>query len=87
MLYNYKGIHIKRNIETLDFMRREYSVNEVKMNTYFSSSIPELVYVAREEDEELNHLLENHLGFINKVAERFGLHVIYIPTLAKLLST
>ena len=86
MIYNYKGIQIKRNIETLDFMQREYSANEVKMNTYFSSCFPELVYVASEEDEEINRLLENHLGFINKVAERFGLNVIYIPTLAKILS-
>lgn len=86
MLYNYKGIHIKRNIETLDFMQREYTANEVKMNTYFFGRISELVYVAREEDEEINRLLANHLGFINKVAERFGLHVIYIPTLTKLLS-
>ncbi len=86
MLYNYKGIHIKRNIETLDFIQREYTANEVKVNTYFFGRISELVYVAREEDEEINRLLANHLGFINKVAERFGLHVIYIPTLAKLLS-
>ena len=68
MICNYKGIQIKRNIETLDFMQREYSANEVKMNTYFSSCFPELVYVASEEDEEINRLLENHLGFINKVA-------------------
>jgi len=86
MQYNYKGIRLKRNIETLDFMQREYFANEVKMTTYFSYGNSELVYVAREEDEVLNRLFENHLGFINKVAARFGLRVIYIPTLAKLLS-
>jgi hypothetical protein len=87
MLYNYKGIHLKRNIETLDFMQREYLANEVEMTAFFPKSESELVYVANEEDEEQNRLFEHHLGFINKVAAHFDLHVIYIPTLVKQLSS
>ena len=45
----------------------------------------ELVYVASEEDEYINRMFEQHLGFINRVAALDRFHFTYIPSLANRL--
>ena len=45
----------------------------------------ELVYVANEEDEFINRMFEQHLGFINRVAALDRFHFTYIPSLVNRL--
>lgn len=53
---------------------------------YYPESQKELVYVANEEDGYINHLFEQHHGFINKIATRYHFHFTYVPSLANQLN-
>lgn len=71
--------NVKRLIHDLECMTKIFNPQMIELNRQIPSAIDELIYVADEEDEVLNHLFENHLSFINKVASICQLRVVYIP--------
>lgn len=73
-----RGINVKRK---LDVELMIGSIKRVVLTEVFPASTKELIYVANEENIEINHIFENHYKFLNKVAARYKLRFIYIPKL------
>lgn len=78
-MYRRKRPYVKRRIAGEELSRKIFNPQMVELNQCIPSDMEELIYVANDENEVLNHLLKNHLGFINEVASVFKLRVVYIP--------
>jgi hypothetical protein len=80
-MYRQERPYVKRQIRDLEWATKIFNPQMVELNQCIPSDLEELIYVANEEDEVLNHLFENHLGFMNRVANVFNLRIVYIPLL------
>ena len=61
--------------------------NQYEFSSLANMSPFELVYVASEEDEQLNEMFVNHMGYFSQWAEQLKMKVVYLPTLyQKLMS-
>lgn len=61
--------------------------NQYEFSSHANMSPFELVYVASEEDEQLNELFVNHMDYFCQWAEQLKMKVVYLPTLyQKLMS-
>lgn len=61
--------------------------NQYEFNSLVNMSPFELVYVASEEDEQLNEMFVNQMDYFSQWAEQMKMKVVYLPTLyQKLIS-
>ena len=71
--------------ELFSAVREHQKPDEFVTTTYYPDENNELIFVANEDDEYINRMFEQHLGFINRVAAHYSFHFTYIPSLANRL--
>lgn len=81
----FASLQVKRH-KKLQPVNSMYDKNIVQLTAHFEGCEQELVYVAKKEDERINHYISEKLEEINKLFGSQEVKVVYLPKLAERLN-